>query len=199
MQPSHRKSVALFVVATVFALTNSASSQSRKPPTSAIDIKKSEIDAVLKHTGPTGAGGDRQIKVADMGKYNVGVGVLHRGVIKPSAGPLTGIAHLQVTEVYTIVSGSGTLVTGGTILDSKPLAADSEVVKVAVGPSINGTFQGGERRKVSMGDVVIIPPGVLHGWAEVEDHVTYVSVRPDADHILPAGYVHPAIAKTSGK
>jgi hypothetical protein len=43
--------------------------------------------------------------------------------------------------------------------------------------------------------MVIIPQGVLHGWSEVEDHVTYVSVRPDPDHVLPAGYVHPLLKK----
>jgi mannose-6-phosphate isomerase-like protein (cupin superfamily) len=166
-----------------------------KTPSSSTTITKAEIEAVLKHTGPTGAGGDRQIKVVDMGKYNVGVGVLHRNALKPVTGAVTGIAHSQVTEVYHIISGSGTLITGGTIVASKPLSPDSEVVKVAVGPSLNGTFQGGERQKVSMGDVVIIPPGVLHGWTEIEDHVTYLSVRPDADHVLPAGYVHPALKK----
>jgi mannose-6-phosphate isomerase-like protein (cupin superfamily) len=183
----------LFAAVLVTFLMQTTSSQSRTPPTEATDVTKTEIEAVLKH--PEG-GGDRQIKVVDMGKYNVGVGVLHRNAIKPSAtGTVNGIAHTQVTEVYYITSGSGTLVTGGTILNAKPLASDAEVVKVAVGPSVNGTFQGGQRRKVSAGDVVIIPPGVLHGWSEVEDHVTYLSVRPDADHVLPAGYVHPALKK----
>lgn len=185
--------VAQLLIALVAFLPRTALSQSRMPPTEATDVTRAEIETVLKH--PEG-GGDRQIKVVDMGKYNVGVGVLHRNAVKPNpAGAVNGIAHTQVTEVYYITSGSGILVTGGTILNPKPLAADAEVVKVAVGPSVNGTFQGGQRRRVSAGDVVIIPPGVLHGWSEVEDHVTYVSVRPDADHVLPAGYVHPAIRK----
>lgn len=184
------------LVGLLIGLPTTMSSQSTRPPTEATDVTKAEIDAVLKHTGPTGAGGDRQIKVVDMGKYNVAIGVLHRNAVKPSAtGAVNGIAHTEVTEVYYITSGSGTLVTGGTILNPKPLAADVEVVRVAVGPSVNGTFQGGQRRVVSAGDMVIIPPGVLHGWAEVPDHITYVSVRPDADHVLPAGYVHPALKK----
>jgi mannose-6-phosphate isomerase-like protein (cupin superfamily) len=183
----------LFAATLMTVLTPATSSQSRTPPTEATDVTRAEIEAVLKH--PVG-GGDRQIKIVDMGKYNIGVGVLHRNAIKPNpSGAVTGIAHTQVTEVYYITSGSGTLVTGGTIVNPKPLTADAEVVRVAVGPSVNGAFQGGQRRKVSTGDVVIIPPGVLHGWSEVEDHVTYVSVRPDADHVLPAGYVHPALKK----
>jgi mannose-6-phosphate isomerase-like protein (cupin superfamily) len=163
------------------------------PPAEAIDIKAADVQAVLKHTGPTGIGADRQIKVADMGKYNVGVGVLHRAATKPGE-PVTAIAHAQVTEVYYIISGGGTLITGGTIANPRPFP-DGEIVQVAVGPSTLGTFQGGTRRVVGVGDVVIIPPGVPHGFTDIKDHVTYLSVRPDADHILPAGYVHPAVAK----
>ena len=186
--------VGTLFVAMLFVLSyRSTSTQSGVRPTQATDVTKADIEAVLKH--PEG-GGDRQIKVVDMGKYNVAIGVLHRNAVKPSAtGTVNGIAHTQVTEVYYITSGAGTLVTGGTILNPKPLAADAEVVRLAVGPSVNGTFQGGQTRKVSTGDMVIIPPGVLHGWAEVPDHVTYVSVRPDADHVLPAGYVHPVVKK----
>jgi mannose-6-phosphate isomerase-like protein (cupin superfamily) len=183
----------LFLAILFMSLSKTTSSQSAKPPTEATDVTRAEIEAVLKH--PEG-GGDRQIKVVDMGKYNVAIGVLHRNAIKPSStGTVNGIAHTKVTEVYYITSGSGTLVTGGTIVNPKPLSPDAEVVRVAVGPSVNGTFQGGQRRKVSAGDMVIIPQGVLHGWSEVEDHVTYVSVRPDPDHVLPAGYVHPLLKK----
>ena len=62
---------------------------------------------------PTG-GGDRQMRVVDMGKYNVSVGVLRRGKTKPGA-PVNAINHTHVTEVYYIVSGTGTLVTGGMV------------------------------------------------------------------------------------
>ena len=78
----------------------------------------------------------------------------------------------------------------------KPLAADSEVVKVVVGPSNSGTFrEAAQTRTVGPGDIVIIPPGVYHGFTDVDDHVEYVSVRPDPDHVLPAGYVHPLLKK----
>ncbi len=40
------------------------------------------------------------------------------------------INHTEVTEVYYMVSGSGTLLTGGTVENSKAAPADSEIVKV---------------------------------------------------------------------
>jgi quercetin dioxygenase-like cupin family protein len=87
------------------------------------------------------------------------------------------------------------LITGTEIEGPVPLEADSEVVKVAVGPSHRATFMGGQRRTVAAGDVVVIPAGVLHGWVEIPEQVTYLSVRPDPDRVLPAGYVNPAIAQ----
>lgn len=163
---------------------------SKVPPT---DVTKAEIAAVLKH--PEG-GADCQIKVVDIGKLNVGIGVLHRDVVNDAGdGPVRGLAHTQVTEVYYILSGSGTLVTGGTMTDGKPMAPDAEVVKVAVGPSVQGTVrqQDAVVRVVSAGDVVVIPAGTFHGWKAVPDHVTYLSIRPDPDRVLPVGYLNPAL------
>jgi len=36
---------------------------------------------------------------------------------------------------------------------------------------------------------------VPHGWTNITDHVDYLSVRPDPDRVLPAGYMNPAIKK----
>ena len=168
---------------------------SGQAPPPAVDVLKADIDAVS--AAPEG-GADRQIKVVDVGKLNVGVGVLLQTKRTTAAGdPIIGISHAQVTEVYYVLSGSGVLITGTEIADAVPLAPDSEVVKVAVGPSQRATFMGGTRRTVSAGDVVVIPAGVLHGWVEIPDHVRYLSVRPDPDRVLPAGYVNPAIARAA--
>ena len=169
-----------------------AASLGQSPPPAG-DVLKADIEAVI--AAPEG-GADRQIKVVDVGKLNVGVGVLTQGARKTAAGdPVTGISHAQVTEVYYVLSGSGVLITGTEIESPAPLAADSEVVKVAVGPSLRATFMGGVRRTVSAGDVVVIPAGVLHGWVEIPEQVRYLSIRPDPDRVLPAGYVNPAIVR----
>ena len=162
-------------------------------PKPAVDVLKADIDAVI--AAPEG-GADRQIKVVDVGKLNVGVGVLTQGARKTEPGQaVAGISHAQVTEVYYVLSGSGVLITGTEIDGPVPLDPASEVVKVAVGPSHRATFMGGERRTVSTGDVVVIPAGVLHGWVEIPEQVRYLSIRPDPDRVLPAGYVNPAIKR----
>ena len=165
--------------------------QSGMAPKQATDITAAEIKAVQKTEPPAI---DQQLKVVNMGKYNLGVGVIHRGPTK-NGGTVQGVAHDKTAETYIILSGSGTLVTGGTIIDPKPTSPDSEGYKVLNGPSINGSVRDGYSRKVGPGDVVIIPPGVFHGWTEITDHVDYLSVRPDPDRVLPAGYVNSAIKK----
>jgi mannose-6-phosphate isomerase-like protein (cupin superfamily) len=157
----------------------------------ATDISKADLDA-LAALSP----GDHQAKVVDIGKLNVAVSVVHRVATKDKPGdPVTGIYHDQTTEVYYILSGSGMLTTGGTIVAPRRPAADSDIVKVLNGPSAVGINQGGYTRKVGPGDMIIIPAGVFHGWSQITDQVTYLSVRPDPDRVLPTGYVNPALNK----
>jgi hypothetical protein len=113
-----------------------------------------------------------------------------------SGGVAGGIAHDSQTEGYLIISGGGTLVTGGHIVNGRKTAPDAEVTKVLNGPSCGGTIAGSDvvRKVVKTGDIIIIPAGVPHGWTDITDHVDYLSFRP-SDHVLTAGYVNPAIKK----
>ena len=144
-------------------------------------IAKAPADGIL----------DQQIRIVDMGKYNVAVGVLHRSAKPAQQG---AIDHARVTEIYHIIDGSGTFVTGGTITNARAVAADNVITTILVGPSTSGSgIQGGQSRKVGPGDVIIIPPGVAHWFSAVESDMNYLVVRVDADHVLPAGYVNPAV------
>lgn len=118
-----------------------------------------------------------------------------RPATPPPPGSPTGIAHDHQTETYIIVSGGGTMITGGRIVNGRKSAPDSTVTKILNGPSCSGVIGGSDvvRRTVKTGDIVVIPAGVPHGWAEITDHVDYLSVRPDPDRVL-APYVNPAVA-----
>ena len=165
-----------------------------KPPAPVVGITAAEIQTVLQHKGAEGAGVDRQIKVADLGDYKLGVGVLYRGPTKPGA-PVAAISHSKVTEAFYIISGSGTLVTGTSVENDRAFPPETEFVRLAVGPSSGGVFKSGDRRPVAEGDVVIVPAGVPHGFDDIKDHLTYLSIRPDLAGVLPANYVHPALRK----
>src|SRR5438105_13609381 len=92
-----------------------------------------------------------------------------------------------------MASGAGVPQPGGIIKGKK---ASAGVANVVNGPSGNGTAgTGAYSRIVKEGDIIIIPTGVGHGWSQITDHVTYLSVRPDPDRVLPAGYVYPLLLK----
>ncbi len=156
---------------------------------------------------------DRQIVSRDIGKLNLSVGIIHRGAVEKGSAQTNanvqrpcgvnssnrdsgarGIMHLNQTETYIIASGSGTLVTGGQILNGESSAPDSNVTLVLNGPSCSGMIVGDWVAKhVMEGDVIIIPAGTPHGWLEVPVHVDYMSVRPDPDRVLSDAYINPAL------
>jgi len=77
------------------------------PQRPAVDITNADIRATIK-TAPTDAVTDQQIRVVDIGTYNVAVGVLHRA----AKAKQTAISHAQVTEVLSHHRRGGTFVTG---------------------------------------------------------------------------------------
>ena len=157
-------------------------------PREATDILKADIDRVL---ATMGKGGDSQLLVAALRKGQIGVGIVHW-----LPGTRGALSHSQVDEVYYMLEGTGTLLTGGTIADGKPLATTSEVVTVLVGPSMSGTkVAAGTSRKISAGDIVVIPAGVPHQWVTVDTKMRYIDIRIDPDSVLRPGYVHPEIRK----
>jgi quercetin dioxygenase-like cupin family protein len=106
----------------------------------------------------------------------------------------SGIMHLHQTETYIVVSGSGTLVTGGEIMNGRQSAPESSVTTTLNGPSCSGQIVGDWVAKhVKEGDIIIMPAGTPHGWLDVPVHVDYLSVRPDPDRVLPSDYINPAL------
>jgi mannose-6-phosphate isomerase-like protein (cupin superfamily) len=158
------------------------------PRGTATDIPSAEIQAAAKKTASS-AVSDQQLRVVSInGEYNVAIGVLHRN--RASAqNPAGALEHSEVTEIYQIVSGTGTFVTGGTMDNPKASAPDSQIVKVLDGPSTSGgPIRNGVSRKVGPGDMIVIPPNTPHGFTEIDDQVVYTVVRVDPHKILPAGY-----------
>jgi mannose-6-phosphate isomerase-like protein (cupin superfamily) len=147
-----------------------------KPPANAIAaayVTTAEIDAALQQMPPTSTTYDKPIKTVDTGAYKVTIVVLRR---IPGKTPDSALLHDRVTEVYQIISGAGMFETGGTLMDGKPVDLTSE----AAGPSIRGTIQGGESRRMGPGDVVVIPPGLPHRFSQLEGTITYLVTRIEA-------------------
>lgn len=75
--------------------------------------------------------------------------------------------HEKDAEMFYVIDGSGTLVTGGKLVEEK---RTNEA-------NLSGTgIQGGVSRKVSKGDWIIVPEGVPHQFPTVEG-LTLMSVH----------------------
>src|SRR5689334_2146455 len=128
---------------------------------------------------------DQQIRDVDIGKAHVGVGVVYRGKLdKPT--PDSVAEHDLVSEVYHIIEGTATLVTGPDIADMKRRPATMETVRLFNGPGNNGsTIRNGVAHQLKPGDVMVIPAGTGHWFTKIDDHLVYLMVRIDPDKVTP--------------
>jgi len=76
--------------------------------------------------------------------------------------------HTSDTDLFYVLSGSATLVTGGTMTGGKEIAPNEWR-----GEGIDG----GETRRIAKGDVIVIPAGTPHWFKEVDGPVTYYAVK----------------------
>lgn len=128
---------------------------------------------------------DQQIRAVDAGKTNVDVGVVYRGKLAAPA-PDSVAEHDQVSEVYHVIDGSATLVTGPDLVGTKRRPADDRAVKNLNGPGSNSaSIRNGVTHQLKAGDVMIIPAGTGHWFTKIDDHITYLMVRVDPDKITP--------------
>jgi mannose-6-phosphate isomerase-like protein (cupin superfamily) len=91
------------------------------------------------------------------------VSVHSRESTKSACAP-QGCSHKTYTAVVIVMSGAATLVVGGT---SKAAAPDK-----FGGQSV----QGGESRRISQGDVFIMPPDTIHWYRDVATPFRYIEV-----------------------
>src|SRR6266705_2281247 len=148
---------------------------------SATDVKAGDIQATVKQEIATNVT-DIPIRTVDAGGHNVSVAVVHRA----KGSNLTGMAsHDKVSEVYYVVEGSGTFVTGGTLVKPEKRESSSDTVRQLSGPGYAGSgIQGGTSRRMAKGDMVIIPAGTPHGFTDVQEAITYTIVRIDPGRLL---------------
>jgi hypothetical protein len=155
-------------------------------------VMAADVMTAVKQLSPTSTD-DEPLRVIAAGPNRIGVFVVGR---PKKTGPAQsrpdgavqvteGLQLDQVSAIVRVLDGSGTMVTGGTLIGPQRMAANDPDVDV-IGPGQRGkSILGGDSRRLSTGDMVIIPAGVPHGFSEIERPITYLVIRVDAGQVLP--------------
>ena len=146
---------------------------------SAVYVTEADVEATVE-AAPEDRVSDQQIRMIDAGGHNVGLGV----VTRPATDRPSAILHHQQTEIYHVLGGRGTMVTGGRLTKSRELDPEGVVVKKLTGPSAIGVIDGGQTHDLVAGEYVIVPAGLAHGFAEIHEAITYVVIRVDPEQVV---------------
>ena len=132
------------------------------------------------------AGGlvDQQVRSLDIGKAKVQIAMAHRGRLPERRGRVA--EHDLVTEVYVVMSGGGTILTGPDLVNPVRRPPDNRAVRFLNGPGNNAEdVRNGATHELKQGDVFVIPAGTGHEFTRIDDHITYMMVRVDPDKVVP--------------
>jgi mannose-6-phosphate isomerase-like protein (cupin superfamily) len=125
------------------------------------------------------------VRDIEIGKAHIGIGVVHRSKLA-SPAPESVAEHDQVSEVYHIISGSGTLVTGPDLVGAERRPATNVNVRLLNGPGHNAkSIRNGVTHQMKAGDVIVIPAGTGHWWTKIDKDITYLMIRVDPDKVTP--------------
>jgi mannose-6-phosphate isomerase-like protein (cupin superfamily) len=130
---------------------------------------------------------DQQVRSVDLGKTQVGIGMVTRGKLVPGSNRKGAVAeHEQVSEVYHIIEGTATLLTGPDLVNSVKRPDTEKTVVLQNGPGWSSdAITNPQVNHLKPGDVIIIPAGTGHLFTEIPDHITYMMVRIDPDKVVP--------------
>jgi mannose-6-phosphate isomerase-like protein (cupin superfamily) len=86
----------------------------------------------------------------------------YRTAVAPAA------VHETEAEMFYVIEGSGTMVTGAQLVGEKRLNAEN----------LNGTgIQNGQSRRIAKGDFTIVPQGVPHWFSQIDGTLVLMSLH----------------------
>jgi ankyrin repeat protein/mannose-6-phosphate isomerase-like protein (cupin superfamily) len=146
-----KKAVGASPAATAEAATSQAAAPAAVPAAAGvIYVDKDRVAAAFAKGGRLGAGSDYQAS----------------GARRTSAGQVE--VHDKETDIFYVIDGEATFVTGGTMVGGKLARPDQWL----------GTdIEGGEVRQLRQGDFIVIPAGTPHWFKAVPQSINYYMVK----------------------
>ena len=118
---------------------------------------------------------DMPVRVVDAGRHYLGVAMVRRTSADQSA-----LVHDKIDEIYYMLEGGGTLITGGALLNAKQTLSSP-----TIGPGWNGTsIEHGATRRVNPGDVIFITAGTAHMFSQLDGPIRYLVYRVDPSKVI---------------
>ena len=89
-----------------------------------------------------------------------------------SGVPQYSVMHPHSVEIYRILEGSGTLVTGGLLITPLAEQTSDDLMRTLHG------IEGGLARQVKEGDILVLQPGTPHWYSNIDgESITYMESR----------------------
>jgi mannose-6-phosphate isomerase-like protein (cupin superfamily) len=119
----------------------------------------------------------------DLADAPVGKGEKWQANVVHRTRPQGAIAHMAGSEIHSVLEGSATFVTGGTIV--RPAGQERGAA----------TIKDGQTWHLTKGDVILVPPQTPHWYKDIEGSITYLETRFD----VGAAAGGPAVALMYGE
>jgi len=157
-----RKFVVVAMAVLSISLATDSSAQTAQTPAPTDRTKASVFSAADLAAALTKLPADRpasSVRVFSLAPYNVSV---ERRLPRPQGASL----HETQAELFYVIDGSATLLTGGTL--TSPTRAGTNLS----GPGI----EGGTRQTFSKGDFLLVPSGIAHQFVDIQTPVQLMSI-----------------------
>ena len=82
--------------------------------------------------------------------------------------PQMASVHDKEAELFYVIDGGGTIVTGGKLMNANRTNADN---------SSGSGIEGGTAKKIAKGDFVLVPEGVPHWFSTIDGELTMMSLH----------------------
>jgi mannose-6-phosphate isomerase-like protein (cupin superfamily) len=199
MEPTMKRTLTGCAATLVLVIASLGAQQDPQPTCRncpATYIPNEELQAYLTRAIATNTI-DQQVRAVDIGKSHVAIGIVHRSKLTE---PGEVAEHDLVSEVYHIISGSATLVTGPDLVGSERRPATNVNVRLLNGPGHNAkSVRNGVTHQLKPGDVIVIPAGTGHQFTKIDDQISYLMVRIDPDKVAPLKDAAASKADLGGK
>ena len=147
----------VLVSLSIWAQQPAGQRQNQPPAQEGGHVTAAELAAIVAKQPADRNGNQRLLQLAP---YNVNME--HRVNIPQSAS-----IHDKEGELFYVINGSGTIVTGGKLIN--PMKNGDN--------STGSGIEGGTEKKLAKGDFVLVPEGTPHWFSKVDGELTMMSLH----------------------